>query len=211
MSIESITLFAAAAFAIIVVPGPALIYVIARSVQQGRMAGLVSTWGVACGAYLQVMLAAYGLAALLAQSTLAFSVLRYIGAAYLIWLGIQQIRAREQAMPQVGKLAPKTLGRIYADGVVVCLLNPKSALFFLAFLPQFVDVASADATQQILMLGGVFVAIALVSDGTYALAAAALAGRFMRGSAGLRRARWLSGGALIGLGIATAVSGSRKS
>lgn len=211
MTTQTIVLFAAAAFVLIVIPGPGVLYVVARSVQQGRMAGLVSTWGVACGAYLQIVLAAYGLAALLAKSAIAFSALRYIGAAYIVWLGIQQIRARAESGPEVGKLSRRAMWRIFADGVVVCVFNPKSALFFVAFLPQFVDITSADATGQILLLGAVFVAIALVSDGAYALAAAALAKRFVRGSAGLRRARWLGGGTLIGLGVATAVSGSHKS
>jgi threonine/homoserine/homoserine lactone efflux protein len=130
-------LFVAAALALLLMPGPAVIYVVTRSVDQGRPAGLASVLGVGIGSLVHIAFAAVGLSALLASSAAAFGVVKWLGAAYLIWLGLQRLLTRGEDAPAA--VEPDHLSRIFLQGVVVNVLNPKTALFFLAFLPQFVD------------------------------------------------------------------------
>src|SRR5512132_4573848 len=136
----TLELFALAALGLLIVPGPAVTYIVTRSIDQGRSAGLVSVLGIHTGSIVHVAAAALGLSAILASSALSYGIVKYVGAAYLIWLGIRALRDRGEERPSVnGK--EHSLARIYAQGVVVNVLNPKTALFFLAFLPQFVDVS----------------------------------------------------------------------
>jgi threonine/homoserine/homoserine lactone efflux protein len=201
-------LFVAAALALLLVPGPAVLYIVARSIDQGRAAGLVSVLGVHLGSLVHVAAAAVGLSSLLVSSAVAFSVVKYAGAAYLIYLGVRALIAREEPEDVEVRAAP--LGKLLRQGAVVNILNPKTALFFLAFLPQFVDPNAGHVALQLVFLGLVFVALGLVTDSLYALAAGA-AGEWLRSNrvyVGARR--WVSGTVFIGLGLATALSGSRR-
>jgi threonine/homoserine/homoserine lactone efflux protein len=205
----TLAVFAAAAVALLVIPGPAVLYIVAQSIAHGRGAGLVSMLGVQVGALVHVAAAALGLSALLLQSATAFNVVKFVGAAYLIFLGLRKLLARER-FETTGERPPRRLDKLFAQGIVVNILNPKAALFFFAFLPQFVDVDKGSVALQIAILGVVFVLIAIVSDGLYALAAGT-ASDWLRGSPRFLRAeRWISGTVLVGLGVTAALSGSNR-
>jgi threonine/homoserine/homoserine lactone efflux protein len=191
--------FAAAALALAVVPGPAVLYIVARSVDQGRFAGLVSALGIGVGSLVHVTAATIGLSSLLASSATAFTVVKYAGAAYLILLGIHRLLTREE-VAEVAARPPRGLGMIFRDGVIVNVLNPKTALFFLAFLPQFVDPAQGAASPQILVLGLIFTVIALSSDSLWALAAGTLGAWLRRSRWYLGVKRWVTGTVLVALG-----------
>jgi threonine/homoserine/homoserine lactone efflux protein len=203
-------IFVAAALLLLLTPGPAVLYIVARSVDQGRRAGLVSMLGVHAGTLVHVAAAAAGLSALLAASATAFSVVKYLGAAYLVYLGVR--RLLDRSVPGEGASRPaRRLRRDFVDGIVVNVLNPKTALFFLAFLPQFADVSRRHVGAQILALGLLFVLLGLCTDGLYALGAGTAA-QWLRGNPRfLASERWVSGGMYIGLGVAAALSsGNRK-
>jgi threonine/homoserine/homoserine lactone efflux protein len=205
----TLAVFAVAAVTLLVIPGPAVLYIVSRSVAQGRAAGLVSVCGIHVGSLLHVGAAALGLSALLVSSALAYDTVRYLGAAYLVWLGVQRLLARDEDARPTGARRER-LGRIFAQGVVVNVLNPKTALFFFAFLPQFVDAAAGAVPLQVAVLGATFVGLGLVTDGAYALLASTGAG-FLRGRRRVARAsRLASGGVLVGLGVTTALAGSRS-
>jgi threonine/homoserine/homoserine lactone efflux protein len=201
-------LFVAAALVMLLVPGPSVLYIVARSVEGGRKAGFVSVLGIQTGAVVHIAFAALGLSAILASSAVAFSVVKWLGAAYLVWLGLRRIFGGDEE--EVVAVEPARLSRVYVQGVVVNVLNPKTALFFLAFLPQFVDPSRGAAWTQVLLLGATFVVLALCSDGLYALLSGT-AGAWLRRStkrAAFRRGqRLVSGGVLIALGAVAAVSG----
>jgi threonine/homoserine/homoserine lactone efflux protein len=205
----TLAVFAVAAVTLLVIPGPAVLYIVSRSVGQGRAAGLASVCGIHVGSLLHVAAAALGLSALLVSSALAYDTVRYLGAAYLVWLGVQRLLARDEHAGPAGA-ARERLGRVFAQGVVVNVLNPKTALFFFAFLPQFVDAAAGSVTVQVAVLGATFVALGLVTDGAYALLAATGAGLLRRRRRVARASRLVSGGVLVGLGVTTALAGSRS-
>lgn len=201
-------LFVAAALALLLVPGPAVLYVVARSIDQGRAAGLVSVLGVHLGSLVHVSAAAVGLSSLLVSSAVAFSVVKYAGAAYLVYLGVRALVTREERGEVEVRAAPRR--ELLREGAVVNILNPKTALFFLAFLPQFVEPDAGYVGLQLVFFGLVFVGLGLVTDSIYAIAAGT-AGDWLRSSrvfVGMRR--WVSGSVFIGLGLATAFSGSRQ-
>ena len=201
----SIILFIAASLALIVAPGPAVLYIVARSIDQGRLAGLVSVLGIAGGTLVHVLAAALGFSALLAASALAFSVVKYAGAAYLVYLGLHKLFFEKTHPAGFERPQAQPLGRIFRQGFVVNLLNPKLALFFLAFLPQFIDPALGPVGPQFLLLGLVFTVIALVSDGCYALLAGT-ARSWLRTRPGfIRGQRYASGGVYVVLGLAAAL------
>jgi threonine/homoserine/homoserine lactone efflux protein len=206
---STLAVFVVAAVALLVTPGPAVLYIVARSVEQGRWAGVVSALGVHVGTLVHVAAAALGLSALLVSSALAFEVVKYLGAAYLVYLGLRRLRARD-ARAGSGAAAPKTLRRLFAQGIVVNILNPKTALFFLAFLPQFVDPARGRVGLQILTLGMVFVALGVVSDGLYAVAAGTAVGWLKRDGRALRAERYVTGGVFVGLGLTAAFAGNGR-
>ena len=210
---ETLALFAVAAVTLLVIPGPAVLYIVTRSVDQGRAAGLASVCGVHVGTLVHVAAAALGLSALLVSSASAYHAVRWLGAAYLIWLGIRRLLARDAPSGSVKGPHASRLGlrRIFAQGVVVNVLNPKTALFFLAFLPQFVDVSRGSVPLQVVVFGVAFVLLGLVSDGTYALLASTGAGWLRRRPGVARTSRLVSGGVLISLGVTTALAGSRSS
>lgn len=205
----TLAVFAAAAVALLVIPGPAVLYIVAQSIEHGRGAGLVSMLGVQAGGLVHVAAAALGLSALLVRSATAFDVVKYAGAAYLVFLGLRKLLSRHR-FETTGERPPRRLDRLFAQGVVVNVLNPKTALFFFAFLPQFADVNKGSVGLQIAVLGVIFILIAVVSDGMYALAAGA-ASNWLRGNPRFLRAeRWISGTVLVGLGVTAALSGPQR-
>jgi threonine/homoserine/homoserine lactone efflux protein len=209
-SASSIGVFAVAATLLLLTPGPAVLYIVARSLEQGRIAGLASVFGITTGTLVHVLASTLGLSALLASSALAFALVKYAGAGYLIYIGMRRILSRAAAQPSLTKLPRRSLGRLYRDGFIVNLLNPKTALFFLAFLPQFVDPARGAVPFQIAFLGLLFTLMGLMSDGLYALAAGT-AGRWVkRRDHYLRWERYLTGGVFIGLGVTAALAGGGR-
>ncbi|WP_169952189.1 LysE family translocator [Microbispora sp. H11081] len=209
-TLTTLALFAAATLALLVVPGPAVLYIVTRSVAQGRSAGLVSVLGVHAGSLVHIAAAAFGITALLAASATAFAVVKYLGAAYLVYLGIRKLVRRTEAEDAAVTTASNP--RLFTEGLVVNVLNPKTAMFFLAFLPQFVDPARGPVAPQVLVLGAVWVALGMASDGTYALLASVLAGRLRSSARARRRLDRGSGVAYLGLGAvaALATEGARK-
>lgn len=207
IELSQLLTFSLAAFILIVIPGPAVLFVIARSIEQGRLAGIVSVLGVSLGALGHTVAAAFGLSAILATSAVAFSVVKYLGALYLIYLGIQAWRSKGENSAEI-TITRQPLWTIFRQGVIVNILNPKAALFFLAFLPQFVDPTRGVAWMQVMLLGFIFVAIALVSDSVYALLAGSF-GRLLQNNPRLqKRQKQASGAIYIALGLTAAFSGS---
>ena len=202
-SVTSFALFCLASAALAVVPGPAVTYIVMHSVDKGRRAGLASAAGVASGGLVHVAAATVGLSAVIASSATAFTVVKLVGAAYLIVVGIRRMTGRDDS-EQV-QATPAPLRRLYRQGVIVNVFNPKTALFFLAFLPQFVD-RGASIPPQVALLGLTFAAIAFASDCLYALLADLLAGRLRRSGRGARARRFLSGGIFVALGVTAAAA-----
>jgi threonine/homoserine/homoserine lactone efflux protein len=202
-------LFSAAALALLAFPGPSVLYIISRSVDQGRRAGLASVLGIHTGSLVHVLAATVGLSALLVSSATAFTIVKYVGAAYLIILGLRQIADRRHRVADEaeGTVRAVSFRRIYGQGVVVNVLNPKTAGFFLAFLPQFVDPDRGSTALQIFIFGLTFIVLGFFSDGAYALAASTLVKRMRRDARAQRRRRIASGGILVALGVATAATG----
>ena len=206
---STLGVFAAAAFLLLMTPGPAVLYIVTRSVEQGRRAGLVSVLGICTGTLAHVAAAALGISALLVASTHAFNVLRYLGAAYLIVLGIRALSKREMAAGAVGE--PRaSLRRIFAQGMIVNVLNPHTALFFFAFLPQFVDPSKGAVGWQIVTLGLFFILMSAMTDAVWAIGAGTAGHWIRRNRRFARIQRYVTGGALIGLGAAAAASGGRS-
>jgi threonine/homoserine/homoserine lactone efflux protein len=203
-SSSTYAVFLATAIALLLVPGPAVLYVVTRSIEMGRAGGLASVAGITTGTVAYVALAAAGLSSLLLASTAAFDAVRYAGAAYLVLLGLRRLLGRglDEADAEA---VPRTRRRAYMQGIVVNLTNPKTIVFVFAFLPQFVDPDAQHAWLQVLVLGLSFTLLGFLSDSMYALAAGTIADR-LRGSAGIARVqRWFGGGVLVGLGILAAV------
>ena len=201
-------LFVVASMVLLLTPGPAVLFIVARSVQQGRTAGLVSVLGIHLGTIVHILAAAVGLSALIVSSALAFAIVKYLGAAYLIWMGVRTFMAKESG-PEMPMVPVKSLHSAFRDGFVVNLFNPKTAIFFLAFLPQFVDPARSGLHWQILILGLTFMGLGILSDGIFALLAGAVGDVLRRNQRFQRLLRWFSGASFIGLGI-TAALATRK-
>ena len=203
---STLVLFVAAALVLLVTPGPAVLYVVARSIEQGPKAGFVSSLGLSLGGFVHVLAATLGLSAILVSSATAFSIVKLIGAGYLIYLGIRTLLGRNQGAEGVAE-SPRTMWRIFRDGVIVNLFNPKAALFFFAFLPQFVDPDKGHVALQFLGLGLLFEMLGLMSDSTYALLAGTVGG-WLRTNERVREIqRYVTGSVYLGLGVVTALSG----
>jgi threonine/homoserine/homoserine lactone efflux protein len=202
--------FSLASLALLVVPGPSVLYIVTRGISQGRMAGLASVLGVHVGTTFHIAAATLGLSALLMRSIVAFNVVKYAGAAYLVYLGIRRL-LDEDGPIQTGPVTTKPLIRIFGQGILVNILNPKTALFFLAFLPQFVDVQRGSVPLQMVVLGSIFIVLGLISDGTYALVSSLIGTRLRTSRSFARRERLMSGGIYLGLGVTAALSGHRSS
>ncbi|HZT44618.1 MAG TPA: LysE family translocator [Gaiellaceae bacterium] len=210
-SAHAFAIYIPAALILLAIPGPAVLYVVATSVEGGRRAGLLSVCGVHLGSLVHVAAACAGLSALIVSSAIAFSTVKYVGAAYLVYLGIRKWLEQDEApVPGNGQArgmpvparAPRSGRRVFGQGVVVNVLNPKTALFFLAFLPQFVD-RGGTVWAQIGVLGLVWVALGLLSDGAYALAGGTIGGFIRRRR---KTVRIVSGGIFVGLGAVAASS-----
>jgi threonine/homoserine/homoserine lactone efflux protein len=197
---DSLWLFSLAALALLLVPGPAVLYIVAQSVDHGRLAGLVSVAGVHLGTLVHTVAAAIGLSALIVSSAVAFSVVKYAGAAYLVFLGVRRLLDRTPPPTLVVRRQP--LAQLFWRGAVVNVLNPKTALFFFAFVPQFVDPERA-VWSQVAVFGLAFMALGFLSDGLYALTAGTF-GRWLRRRPGILR--YGSGSVYVGLGALTALS-----
>jgi threonine/homoserine/homoserine lactone efflux protein len=209
IDLSQLYFFVGASLALLLVPGPAVLYITARSANQGRLAGLVSVLAIETANFLQAVAATLGLSAILLSSALAFDVVKYLGAAYLIYLGLRKLLVREEAAAE-GEVRPESLSRIYWQGFVINMLNPKTALFYFAFLPQFVDPARGNITTQTLLLGAIFVGMAFITDSLYALVASSLADK-LRGNQHYQKGqRYFAGLVYVGLGITTALTGSKK-
>ncbi len=200
-------LFLLAALALLAVPGPAVLYVVSQSIEGGRRAGLMSTVGIHLGTLVHVAAAAIGLSSLLVSSARAFDVVKYAGAAYLVFLGVRTLLGRTGDEPQALEVDAR---RRLARGATVQILNPKTALFFFAFLPQFVDPEAGTPGLQILVLGLTFTVLGVLSDGAYALVAGTFASRLRGNRRAANVSRVASGTILVGLGVAAALAGRRR-
>jgi threonine/homoserine/homoserine lactone efflux protein len=201
---SALALFAVASLALLVVPGPAVFYIVTRSITQGRSAGLLSVLGVHTGSVVHVAAATVGLSAILASSAMAFTVVKFLGAGYLIWIGAQKLLRRHDDEEEVATAPPASGARLFGQGVVVNVLNPKTAIFFLAFLPQFIDPHRGPVAAQTAVLGCCFILLGMLSDGTYAVLGGALGGRLRHSRVARRRLDRASGVAYIGLGVTAA-------
>ncbi|MBA3604974.1 MAG: LysE family translocator [Acidimicrobiia bacterium] len=204
-SASTLVLFCSAALVLLVIPGPSVLYIVTRSIDQGQRAGLVSVLGTHAGSLVHIAAAAFGLSALIVSSALAFSAVKYLGAAYLVWLGIRRWRAGDLGGFGAER-SPMATAHLFRQGFVVSTLNPKTAIFFLAFLPQFVDPDRGAVTAQVLVLGLAFIGGSRLSDSTYAIAGSRL-GALLRRSGARRTERYVSSGVYVGLGLTTAVAG----
>ena len=205
---DSLLLFVGAGLLLNITPGPDVLYIVGRGLGQGRLAGMVSSLGIATGSLVHVSAAALGLSAAMLAVPLAFDIVRYAGAAYLAWLGFRALAHRSNPL-DVRALAPVPLSRIYTQGIVTNVLNPKVALFFLAFLPQFTDASRGSLPLQFLLLGLVFIVNGTIVCLGYALAASWL-GDWLQGRYGV--ATWLNrvmGGVFIALGLRLAFDSRR--
>ena len=204
----SMLAFVAASLVVLIAPGPAVLYILARSLSQGQRAGLVSVLGLSTGALVHVVAATLGVSAVLMASATAFGVVKVLGAAYLIYLGLRAILTRPEPAGSPA-VTSRSMRRLFADGVVVNVLNPKIAVFFLAFLPQFVDPGRGPIPLQLLWLGMIYVGLALLTDGAYAVLAGRLRDRFGHRMAQSRWSRYASGAVYVGLGLQTALAQRR--
>jgi threonine/homoserine/homoserine lactone efflux protein len=207
--LSSLIVFLLAALVLLLIPGPAVIYIVTRSVSQGRKAGLASVLGIELATLCHSVAAAFGLSAILLASSLAFDVVKYVGAAYLVYLGLRTFFSKTGS-PEVDSSPPPSLSRMFRRGFLVNLLNPKTALFFYAFLPQFVDPARGSSILQILLLGLLFVTLATITDSSYALVSSGVGSFIMRRRGFQRVQKYVTGGIYISLGVAAAVSGAGR-
>ncbi len=212
MIIDTATLvsFGLASAALVAMPGPATLYIVTRSLDQGKKAGLASVLGISMGAMVHFLAAGLGLSTILMTSATAFSAVKYAGAIYLVFLGIQKTRSHEMLKLDDAS-APQPLIKVFYQGVVVNILNPKAAVFALAFLPQFIDPSGSPIWQQLAVLSLVFAMIGLTGDGTYALIADRMRQWLTRNPLFMRRQKYVVGGTYIALGVAAAtIAPSRK-
>ena len=205
----SLAVFVVAALALLLVPGPAVLYVVARSVYEGRRAGLASVLGIHVGTLVHIVAATVGLSALVVSSAVAFTAVKIAGAVYLVVLGLWTLFSR-RAETEVALGGERNLRRAFAQGIIVNVLNPKTALFFLAFLPQFVDAEASHPALQIAFLGLLFAALGLVTDSLWALAAGTAGGLLRRSRRFVIAQRYVTGSVYVGLGLVTAFSGSSE-
>jgi len=203
-----LALFVVAALALLVIPGPAVLYIVTRSVHQGRRAGLASVLGIHTGTLVHIAAATAGLSALILSSAVAFTAVKIAGAVYLVGLGLWTLLS-PRADTEIAVGGERRLRRIYAQGIVVNVLNPKTALFFLAFLPQFVDPEAAHPALEVAFLGLLFAALGLVTDSIWALVAGTAGGLVRNSRRFARIQRYVAGSVYIGLGVVTALAGAK--
>jgi len=200
--------FALIAFALIIVPGPNVLFIISRSLMLGRTAGVGTALGGQIGVYVQVAAVAFGVGAVVERSVAVFTVIKLAGAGYLVYLGVQALRHRRALAAALGtQMEPKTIRRILRDGFFVGLTNPKAIVFFVAVLPQFVDRSAGHVPAQMLLLGAIFIAIAVVCDSTWALVAGTARAWLARSPRRMEIIGGTGGLVMIGIGASLAVSG----
>ena len=197
-SIESLLAFGIASLALLVIPGPAVLYIINRSVADGRNVALAAVAGLEIGNFMHVIAATVGLSAVIATSAAAFSVVKWIGAGYLIYIGFRTLVTKPQTVNQLND--PMSRRRAFTQGIVVNTFNPKVALFFLSYLPQFIDANRGSAALQSLVLGSIFVVLGCISDSLFAILASALRGTLLRGKSLPFVQRYVAGSVFIALG-----------
>jgi len=202
-SLSTYAVFLATAMVLLAIPGPAVLYVVTRSIEMGRSGGIASVAGITTGTIVHIALATAGLSSLILASQVAFDAVKYVGAAYLVFLGVRRLLTRGVDVVEEESV-PRTRARAYRQGIVVNLTNPKTIVFVFAFIPQFVDPGARHVWLQVLVLGLSFACLGFLSDSVYAFAAGTVADR-LRGSRGIARfQRWFGGSVLIGLGVAAA-------
>ncbi|MFM8564468.1 MAG: LysE family translocator [Acidimicrobiia bacterium] len=207
--IGSIITFGVASVALLLIPGPAVIYILNRSVSDGREVGLAAVAGLELGNFVHVIAASAGLSAVLATSASAFNAVKWLGAGYLVFVGVRTLLVRPKSVS--GDSTSVTLKRSFTQGVVVNTLNPKVALFFLSYLPQFIDADKGAAWSQALVLGTVFVLIGCCTDGMYALTASALRDKLLSGHALPFVQRYVAGTVFVALGVMAATTSPASS
>jgi threonine/homoserine/homoserine lactone efflux protein len=208
-ALSTLPVFIAASIVLLVIPGPAVLFIVARSGSQGRRAGLVSVLGVHTASIVHVLAAVAGLSAVVVASSIAFTAVKVIGGFYLIVLGVKSLRSARRSSPVVAPTV-RPEKRLFGEAFVVSLLNPKVALFFLAFLPQFVQRGHGPIWTQTLVLGAIYILLGLCSDSIYAVIGARLGTRLSGRAAQLRATRYAEGGILVGLGVLTLALPHRK-
>jgi threonine/homoserine/homoserine lactone efflux protein len=206
---SQLIIFISASIALLLLPGPAVLYITARSANQGQVAGFVSVLAIETANLVQAIAAGLGLSAILLSSALAFDIVKYLGAVYLIYLGIKKLLTKEESsMGQ--EVKRENLSQIFWQGFIINILNPKTALFFFAFLPQFVNPTKGNATIQTLSLGVLFVLLAFITDNIYAFVASSLAEKLNTNVNFQKGQKYFAGLVYIGLGVTTALTGSKK-
>ncbi|KUO53023.1 MAG: hypothetical protein APF76_12655 [Desulfitibacter sp. BRH_c19] len=206
--ITTLILFAGASLILLITPGPSIIYIITQSIEKGRSAGITAVLGVELGSFIHVIAAAFGISALLMASATAFNIIKFIGAGYLIYLGLCKLLKHEMLEDNDNGIKNNKLSSVFYKAILVNLLNPKTALFFLAFLPQFVDVSKGTATTQIMFLGLVFIMLAISTDTLFALLAGSTGKLLKKKTSFLNAQRYITGSIYLALGVATAFTSS---
>jgi threonine/homoserine/homoserine lactone efflux protein len=201
--------FIGASMIVLLTPGPGVLYVVTRGAVQGRRAGVVSAAGLSAGAFVHVIAAVVGLSAILATSATAFNIVKLAGAAYLIWIGVQALRSRG-GLAKPDSVTPQPMRRLFLDGVVISIFNPKIAIFFLAYLPLFTDPAAGSVTLQLAVLGCIYCGLAFVSDSAYAILASGASGWFRDRMLNSSAMRYVTGSIFVGLGIHAALATQQK-
>ncbi|CAM5789496.1 MULTISPECIES: LysE family translocator [Brevibacillus] len=211
MEFSTIWLFVMAAAALLIIPGPAVFYIMARSIDQGKRAGLVSVLGVSLGGSVHVLAGAIGVSAILMTSATAFAIVKYLGAAYLIYLGCKTLFSASAGTTSEIPTAPrKRLRKIFYESALVEVMNPKTALFFLSFFPQFISPSAGSVTTQFLLLGTIFLILAFISDGLYAVLAASIRKRIVGRKASTKLMNRMTGYFYIALGVFSAFASPSK-
>ncbi|KJS87690.1 MAG: RhtB family transporter [Peptococcaceae bacterium BICA1-8] len=206
--ITTLILFAGASLILLITPGPSIIYIMTQSIEQGRSAGIIAVLGIELGSFIHVIAATFGISALLMASATAFNIIKFIGAGYLIYLGICKLIKQEMLEGNDNEIKNNKLSVVFYKAILVNLLNPKTALFFLAFLPQFIDVSKGSTSAQIMFLGLVFIMLAILTDTSFALLAGSIGKWLKRKTSYLKAQRYITGSIYIALGVATAFTGS---
>jgi len=211
MEFSTIWLFVVAAAALLIIPGPAVFYIMARSIDQGKKAGLISVLGVSLGGAVHVLAGAIGVSAILMTSATAFTIVKYLGAAYLIYLGCKTLFSKsDSTTSEIPKAPHKKLVKIFYESALVEIMNPKTALFFLAFFPQFISPSTGSVTVQFLLLGTIFIILALLSDGLYAALAASMRKRIVGSKVSSKVMNRITGYLYIALGVFSAFASPSK-
>lgn len=211
MEFSTIWLFVVAASTLLIIPGPAVLYIMARSIDQGKKAGLVSVLGVSLGGSVHVLAGAIGVSAILMTSATAFHIVKYLGAAYLIYLGCKTLFSKSNSTAsEIPKAPRKKLRKIFYESALVEVMNPKTALFFLAFFPQFIAPTAGSVTVHFLLLGTIFIILAFISDGLYAVLAASMRKRIAGSTASSKVLNRITGYFYIALGIFSAFASPSK-